>query len=501
LAEYPDRSQLQQIIAGITEGVILIEPDQAITYANEAALAMHGVASLDELGCSVEVYRQNFVFRYRDKQAIDGVRPPVERVVAGEMFEDVVVEVAHRARPAVDWIHRVRSLVVTTCDGVHDCSVLVITDISAHLAAEERFERMFAANPAPAVICRLSDLRFVKLNAGFIALTGFQPDDVLGRSVYEVDVLANAGQRDLAIRCLKSGDTIPQMEACLRVPRDSERHVIVAGQPLELGAEPCMLFTFADLEDRHKAEMALLHSEERFAKSFRLSPVPTAVCTVQEHRFADVNEAFVTAMGYGVDEAIGRTADDLMLWADSAVRRGFEADLAKTGSVRGFEAKFHPKGGGETACLVSAETVTINDALYILCAFQDITERKRTESELVTAIEAAMADSAWFSRGVMEKLAALRQLSGPAASSVKLDDLTRRERDIVALICRGAGDAEISRELNLSPHTVRNHVASVYRKLGVNRRSAVVIWARERGVDGGAGKPVPPGKGSTKLLA
>jgi hypothetical protein len=48
---------------------------------------------------------------------------------------------------------------------------------------------------------------------------------------------------------------------------------------------------------------------------------------------------------------------------------------------------------------------------------------------------------------------------------------------------------------------VRNHVASVYRKLGVNRRSAVVIWARERGVDGGAGKPVPPGKGSTKLLA
>jgi DNA-binding NarL/FixJ family response regulator len=29
---------------------------------------------------------------------------------------------------------------------------------------------------------------------------------------------------------------------------------------------------------------------------------------------------------------------------------------------------------------------------------------------------------------------------------------------------------------------VRNHLASLYRKIGVNRRSAVVVWARERGI-------------------
>jgi PAS domain S-box-containing protein len=298
-------------------------------------------------------------------------------------------------------------------------------------------------------------------------------------------VLERAEKRDLAIRCLKAGETIPQMEACLRLPKDAERYVIVAGQPIEIGDEPCMLFTFADLEDRHKAEIALQQSEERFAKAFRLSPVPTAIGTMDEHRFVDVNDAFVAAMGYGTEEVIGRTADEFQLWADAAVRRRFEADLTKTGTVRGLEAKFHPKGGGEIDCLVLAETVTINDQSCFLCAFQDITERKRSECELVAAIEAAMADTAWFSRGVMEKLAALRQLSGPTSSPVKLDDLTKREREIVALICRGAGDAEISAELKLSPHTVRNHVASLYRKLGVNRRSAVVIWARERGLGSG----------------
>jgi PAS domain S-box-containing protein len=245
-----------------------------------------------------------------------------------------------------------------------------------------------------------------------------------------------------------------------------------------------MLFTFADLEDRHKAELALQQSEERFAKSFRLSPIATSITSLRDHRFIDANDAFLELMGYATEEIVGRTGDDLQLWADAEVRRRFEGELEKAGSARSFEAKLHTKSGGEIHCQLWAATVPINDHRCILCAYQDITERKRSEGELVAAIEAAIADTAWFSQGVMEKLASLRQRSGPVSSSVKLDDLTKREREIVALICRGAGDAEISKELNLSPHTVRNHVASLYRKLGVNRRSAVVIWARERGIDG-----------------
>ena len=49
-------------------------------------------------------------------------------------------------------------------------------------------------------------------------------------------------------------------------------------------------------------------------------------------------------------------------------------------------------------------------------------------------------------------------------------------------ICRGASDGKIATELGVSLSTVRNHVASLYRKIGVNRRSAVVVWGRERGI-------------------
>ena len=310
MAEYPDPSQLEQIVAGLTEGVILIEPNRRLVWANEAALAMHGVTRLKDLGGTVDEYQANFVLRFPDGRALDHGQHPVDRVLAGEAFDDVVVEVHHRDNRELDWTHRLRSLVIRDGQGRTERLALIVHDATEQAEAEERFERMFAANPAPAVICRLSDLRFVKLNEGFLELTGFKREDVLGRSVYEVDVLERAEKRDLAIQCLKAGETIPQMEACLRLPKDAERYVIVAGQPIEIGDEPCMLFTFADLEDRRKAEVALAQSEERFAKSFRLSPVPTVIGTVDDHRFVDVNDAFVKAMGYGAEEVIGRTADD-----------------------------------------------------------------------------------------------------------------------------------------------------------------------------------------------
>jgi len=83
----------------------------------------------------------------------------------------------------------------------------------------------------------------------------------------------------------------------------------------------------------------------------------------------------------------------------------------------------------------------------------------------------------------MDKLARLRTPQG-VASGPGLDHLTSRERDVLALICRGYDDKTIARTLDVAANTVRNHVARIYAKIGVNRRIAAVAWARARGFDG-----------------
>ncbi len=52
--------------------------------------------------------------------------------------------------------------------------------------------------------------------------------------------------------------------------------------------------------------------------------------------------------------------------------------------------------------------------------------------------------------------------------------LSERERQIVALVARGAGTSEIARELFLSPHTVRDHVKAMFAKVGVSTRGELV---------------------------
>ncbi len=230
-------------------------------------------------------------------------------------------------------------------------------------------------------------------------------------------------------------------------------------------------------------------SEARFAAAFRLAPVPMMVSLLDDLRILDVNEAFVETLGHAAAETIGRTADDLKLWGMSAARQRFEDEVQAAGRVRNQDVRLLTKTGWLLDCLASAEIVTIAGEQCILSVLQDITERKRSEAELFEAIEAVMQDTSWFSRTIIEKLAHLRHPERTEASRTELADLTPRERDVLGLLCQGMNGDGIAQALRLSRNTVRNHLATLYGKIGAHGRSDAIIWARERGFTGPAGRP------------
>ncbi len=372
-----NRSQLQMIIAGLTDGVIIVEPDQTIAWANDAALAMHGVDSIEALGANVDEYRRNFQLQYRNNHRIDDGKYPIERVVGGERFDDVVVEVSRAGRSKPEWVHKIRSLVINDAHGTPDCLVLILKDATDRFQAEERFQKTFAANPAPAIICRLSDLRFVKLNQGFIEMTGYRKEQLLGRSTYEIDLMKDSERRAIGIERLSRGETIPQMEACIDLPGGGTKWVIVAGQPLEIGDEPCMLFTFADLERQKKAETSLRHSEERFEKAFRSSPVATVLLSATDFAFVAVNESFVRLLGLAETDVVGRRMDEIDLWVKEDALLRFRSQAVQTGTVPASEECLRHKAGDMLDCLISGVSIVVADQACLLCTILDITERKR----------------------------------------------------------------------------------------------------------------------------
>ncbi|HSA89258.1 MAG TPA: XrtB/PEP-CTERM-associated transcriptional regulator EpsA [Burkholderiales bacterium] len=50
-------------------------------------------------------------------------------------------------------------------------------------------------------------------------------------------------------------------------------------------------------------------------------------------------------------------------------------------------------------------------------------------------------------------------------------ELSRREREILSWLCRGESNVEIAAALDISPHTVKNHLQRIFRKIGVNNRT------------------------------
>jgi len=61
------------------------------------------------------------------------------------------------------------------------------------------------------------------------------------------------------------------------------------------------------------------------------------------------------------------------------------------------------------------------------------------------------------------------------------DSLTAREREVLALITEGLGNAEIAARLSISEKTVRNHVSNLFDKLGVWTRAQAMVFANDHG--------------------
>jgi len=104
--------------------------------------------------------------------------------------------------------------------------------------------------------------------------------------------------------------------------------------------------------------------------------------------------------------------------------------------------------------------------------------------ELLNAIRVVHRGDALLSPAATRSLIAryLARPDGPVPAPERLQALTDREREVLALVAQGLSNEDIAGHLTVSPHTVKTHVNRAMAKLGAHDRAQLVVIAYESGL-------------------
>ncbi len=91
---------------------------------------------------------------------------------------------------------------------------------------------------------------------------------------------------------------------------------------------------------------------------------------------------------------------------------------------------------------------------------------------LLARIEAVLRRSKWQSESIAKKETKINK-------NVNIDALTPKEKEVLALVAKGASNQEIAEQLFVQDVTVKTHLNSIFKKLKVSNRTQAVLLAME----------------------
>lgn len=125
-------------------------------------------------------------------------------------------------------------------------------------ASEERFLLAFKTSPDSINITRLSDGKYIEVNEGFLNITGYSAEEVLGRSSAEINIWVDPEDRKRLVQGLSADNKVTNLEARFRKKNGEIIVGLMSAAVITLQGERCILNITRDISDRKKAEQEIV---------------------------------------------------------------------------------------------------------------------------------------------------------------------------------------------------------------------------------------------------
>jgi diguanylate cyclase (GGDEF)-like protein/PAS domain S-box-containing protein len=185
--------------------------------------------------------------------------------------------------------------------------------------SQERIQKIFLASQNPIVVSRLDDGRFMEVNDAYLALFGYDRDEVIGHSAVELRVWEDAQARERFVEIMRERGRVRDFEARMRKSSGEMVDVRYSAELIEIDGESCLLVSFVDVTAQHEAE----RRAESLATRDGLTGLPNRVAALDRVHHA-MQRASASGLAFAVmhfdidrfksvNESLGYAAGDTLI--------------------------------------------------------------------------------------------------------------------------------------------------------------------------------------------
>jgi PAS domain S-box-containing protein len=194
----------------------------------------------------------------------------------------------------INWSEAAVETILVVIVGVFSVSIL-IRSITERTRAQDLFFKSFNFSPIPAAITSIKDGKVLQANEVFFEMTGYCPNEIVGKSVVDLKIWAQPDQRTGIVRELSETGSVRNMEVQIRDASGTIKTVLYSAEIIEYLNEPHILAMAIDITDRKNIEESLIMAEAKYRNIFVHSisgiAVYTAIGDGEDFIFVDFNKS------------------------------------------------------------------------------------------------------------------------------------------------------------------------------------------------------------------
>ncbi|MCZ6644151.1 MAG: PAS domain S-box protein [Gammaproteobacteria bacterium] len=380
-------SRFRNIIELSGELILMVNQHGRITRANSCAAQAFGRTEAELLNCSV----LDFIKTDNRKKFVDVLKASMNNPDQTQHLEQLQLNDRGRGQQRDDEeiVVDARLVGLPSAEGISgtiiSCRVITehVASIKELRASEARFSRIFHSSPDAILIVRQSDSTILDFNAGFSRLLGYTREQAIGQRESDLSLWTDEAERERIFSILSSQQECTDVETRLLTVSGGLVHVEISLRYIEIDGELCVLCIGRDIAKRVLAESALKESDEKFARVFSESPDGIVILSQADATIVDINELFVESSGYLREELVGKTIQELNVFADKQMFKKAAMTLASEGHLSNQEMVLRTKSGEHIPVLTSATLLDFGKEPCILCITKDVRELRNTEEQLL----------------------------------------------------------------------------------------------------------------------